>query len=140
MTALTADRDTITRELRDRILPVKGGVKIYAGAIVAIDSTGYAVKGATSTTLKAVAGRAAEQVDNTGGADGALFIKVRIGHFRYANSASTDAITLTELDQACYLVDDQTVAKTSGSATRVQAGIVRDVDTSGVWVEFGGAR
>jgi hypothetical protein len=33
-------------------------------------------------------------------------------------------------------VDDQTVAKTDGSTTRSVAGIVRGVDTDGVWVEF----
>ena len=36
----------------------------------------------------------------------------------------------------CYIVDDQTVAKTNGGATRCVAGKVWDVDAEGVWVEF----
>jgi hypothetical protein len=34
------------------------------------------------------------------------------------------------------VVDDQTVAKTNGSSSRSVAGIIRDVDADGVWVEF----
>jgi hypothetical protein len=34
------------------------------------------------------------------------------------------------------VVDDQTVAKTNGSSTRSVAGIVRQVDSDGVWVEI----
>lgn len=139
MTALTADRDTPRRENLLRSLPVKAAVKIFAGSLVAVDATGNAVRGATSTTLKAV-GRAEEQVDNTAGGDGAQRITVCAGTFRFANSAAADLITLANLDSPCYMVDDQTVALTNGTNTRVQAGIVRDVDTGGVWVEVGMAR
>jgi hypothetical protein len=139
MTALTADRDTSRREHVLRNFPVKGAAKIFAGSIVCLDATGFAVKGATSTTLKAV-GRAEEQVDNTSGADGALRISVMPGVFRFANSSAGDLIALLDVESPCYLVDDQTVAKTTGGATRSQAGIVRDVDAGGVWVEIGLAR
>ena len=139
MTALTADRDTQRRENVLRSLPVKGATKIFAGSLVAVDTTGFAVRGTTSTTLKAV-GRAEEQVDNTTGADGAQRITVSTGIFRFANSAAGDLITLAAIDSPCYMVDDQTVALTNGTNTRVQAGIVRDVDAGGVWVEVGMAR
>jgi hypothetical protein len=36
----------------------------------------------------------------------------------------------------CYIVDDQTVAKTNGTATRSIAGKIRAVDAQGVWVEI----
>ncbi len=139
MAALTADRDTTRREVIYRNFPVKAAAKIFAGAIVCLDATGFAVKGAVSTTLKAV-GRAEEQVDNTSGADGALRINCGAGCFRYANSAAGDLIALADVDAVCYIVDDQTVAKTNGGATRSVAGIIRDVDAGGVWVEIGQAR
>lgn len=139
MTALTADRDTSRRENILRNFPVKGATRLFAGSLVCLDATGFAVKGAVSTTLKAV-GRAEEQVDNTAGADGALRVQVASGVFRFANSAAADLITLADVDAACFIVDDQTVAKTNGTATRSQAGIIRDVDAGGVWVEVGGAR
>lgn len=139
MAALTADRDTPRRENLLRNFPMKAANRIFGGSLVCIDSTGFAVKGQVSTTLKCV-GRAEEQVDNTGGADGALRVPTMSGLFRFANSTAGDLITLADVDAACFIVDDQTVAKTNGTATRSQAGIIRDVDSGGVWVEVGGAR
>ena len=51
------------------------------------------------------------------------------------NSTDADAITIADLGNACYLVDDATVAKTNGSSTRSVAGIIRYVDDLGPWVE-----
>lgn len=135
MAALTADRPTPLRDNRDFEHPVAATTKIYAGAIVALNATGYATKGATATTLKA-AGVAQALADNSAGIDGAINVKVRRGLFRFANSASADLIARTEIGSDCYIVDDQTVAKTNGTSTRSIAGKVRDVDSSGVWVEF----
>lgn len=139
MPALTADRDTPRRENLLRNFPAKAASKHFAGSIVCIDASGFAVRGATSTTLRAV-GRCEEHVDNTTGADGAARVPTASGIFRYANSAAADQVTLADVDSPCFIVDDQTVAKTNGAATRSQAGIVRDVDSGGVWVEIGMAR
>ncbi len=61
---------------------------------------------------------------------------MRRGCFRFANSAAADLIALADIGADCYVVDDQTVAKTSASNTRSIAGKVRDVDAAGVWVEI----
>ena len=132
--ALNKDRNTPTREGTDVVHPVAAAKKIYAGALVVLNATGYAEPGSTATTLIA-AGRAEAQVDNSSGADGALTITVRRGVFRFSNHA--DAVTRTEIGKSCYIVDDQTVAKTSGTSTRSVAGKVIDLDGSGVWVEVG---
>lgn len=134
MTALTGDRNTPRAEGDVKSLLMSAS-KIFAGAIVMRNATGYATKGAVSTTLIGV-GRAEEQVDNSGGAAGDLRIKVRPGVHRYANSAAADLITIAEIGKPAYAVDDQTVAKTDGTATRSIVGFVFDVDSSGVWVEF----
>lgn len=135
MVALSADRNTPARANEDFEFGAAAGVKIYAGALVALNATGFATPGAVSTTLKAV-GRAQEQVDNSGGANGDVTVKVRRGLFRYANSAAADEIVAADIGNDCYIVDDQTVAKTSGTGTRSIAGKVRAVDAQGVWVEF----
>lgn len=132
--ALTADRNTPIKGRDLLSLPVKGATKIFAGSLVVLAS-GLAKPGATATGLKAV-GRAEEQVDNTNGGDGDLRVTVRRGTFRFANSTSGDAIALSDYGATCYVVDDQTVAKTDGSGTRSAAGIIRDVDPAGVWVEI----
>lgn len=135
MTAATNDRDTPRHGGLEFGLPVKGGAKIFAGTIACVDATGMLVKGTTSTTIK-TAGVAQELIDNTSGGDGAVTGRIRRGCFRFANSTSTDQITNADIGASCYVVDDQTVAKTNGSSTRTVAGTVRMVDAQGVWVDF----
>lgn len=135
MAALTADRNTPIRANEDFSFPVAAATKIFAGSLVALNSSGLAVPGATATTLKA-AGRAEALADNSAGAASAINVKVRRGCFRFANSGGGDAIALADIRANCYIVDDQTVAKTDGTGTRSVAGVIRDVDADGVWVEI----
>jgi len=135
MAALTADRDTAIRKAEDFGFPVAASTKIFAGALVCINSSNLATKGAVSTTLKCV-GVAQEQADNSAGSAGDIRVKVRRGCFKFANSAAGDAIALADVNAECFIVDDQTVAKTNGSASRSVAGRVRDVEADGVWVEI----
>jgi hypothetical protein len=132
---LTAERNTPMRDGALLSCGVAGSTKIFAGALVAL-AAGFATKGAASVGLVAM-GRAEETVDNTDGSDGDLSIKIRPGVFQFANSSSTDEITAASIGFPCFIVDDQTVAKTDGGATRSRAGIVVDVDAAGVWVEVG---
>lgn len=132
---LAKDRNTLRRDGVQFSDPLAADTKIFAGALVCLDASGNAVPGATSTTLKA-RGVAQEQVDNTGGSAGDLTIESRRGVFQFANSASTDQITRADIGSDCYIVDDQTVAKTSATNTRSVAGAIRDVDSNGVWVEI----
>lgn len=132
--ALNKDRNTPIRDGDKVVHPVAAATIIYAGSLVALNATGNAVPGATATTLIA-AGRADERIDNRLGADGALLITVRRGTFRFFNY-SGDLIGRTEIGKSCYIVDDQTVAKTSATNTRSVAGKVIDVDPYGVWVEI----
>jgi predicted ThiF/HesA family dinucleotide-utilizing enzyme len=134
MAALTGDRNTLMRSGEVVSLPVAGGKKIYAGALVARDANGYAIPGATATGILGV-GRAESQVDNSSGADGDLTVEVRKGVFRFDNDA-TDPVGHADVGNDCYIVDDQTVAKTDGTGTRSVAGKVFDVDSDGVWVKF----
>lgn len=139
MTAATADRNTVRREGSVFEFPVKAATKIYGGTIAVIDTANnLAIPGKTATGLK-VAGVAQAFTDNSAGADGDIRVRVFRGPenvYRFANSGGADLITLADIQSDCYLVDDQTVAKTSGTNTRSIAGTVRDVDAGGVWVEF----
>jgi len=138
MTALSANRNT-PQLLSPAPAPRHGAIAaaqlIYAGALLMRDATGYLVKGSTATGLIG-AGRAEAYVDNSAGAAGDAVVEVAEGIFRYANSAGADEITIADIGRACYAVDDQTVAKTDGTATRSPAGTVHDVDEWGVWVRF----
>ncbi|MQP64720.1 hypothetical protein GE253_05100 [Niveispirillum sp. SYP-B3756] len=136
--ALTNDRDTVERRaptIRD--FGLAGGAVIHAGAL-AVLKDGWVRPGFTGTGLVA-AGRAESRVDNSGGADGDRRVKVKAGTFRFdsATAPAADAITAADIGKVAYIVDDHTVARTDGAGTRSPAGLIWDVDASGVWVRIG---
>ena len=135
MVALTEGRTTKKRELRVVNRQMLANAKIYEGSLAALTAAGYATPGAVSATLKKP-GLARATVDNTGGANGAKSIEIEYGTFQFANSAAGDRIVIGDIGGTAYIVDDQTVAKTNGGATRSAAGEIVDVDAQGVWVKF----
>lgn len=135
MTALTADRDTPRRDGVQFSDPVAAATVIYTGSLVVLDAAGNAEPASTATGL-VVRGIAQQTIDNSAGAAGDLAVETRRGVFRLANSAAADEITRAEIGDTAYIVDDQTVAKTDGTGTRSAAGIIRDVDAAGVWLEI----
>lgn len=133
MVALSTERNTRARIGDLRVEPMAATVKIWGGSLAMRNAAGYLTKGATATGCVGV-GRAEKTVDNTGAA-GAASIEYRIGIFLFANSAAGDLITIADIGKACFIVDDQTVAKTDGTATRSRAGIVDGIEANGaVWV------
>jgi hypothetical protein len=135
MSALTTERDT-PRRTGDRLsLPAAAAKTYFAGALVARDAAGRATPGATAAGLRGV-GRCQETVDNSAGGNDAVQVPIERGIFRFGNSADADALGRGDIGQDCYMVDDQTVAKTDGTGTRSVAGKVFDVDALGVWVDL----
>ncbi len=132
--ALTKERNTIARDGKSISAPVAAAKKILAGALVALDASGNVTPGAVSATLKKP-GRAPLTVDNSTGAAGDQKSDIEFGVFLWKNSASADAITRADIGNNCYIVDDETVAKTSDTNARSVAGKVFDVETNGVWVD-----
>lgn len=142
MTALAAARST--HKMGTGVVPgllraaVAASTTIYQGALVVINTSGYAIGGTTATTHQCTMGRAAETVDNSAGANGAKNVQVEPGVFKFNNSAGGDEVLLTHVGEICYVVDDNTVA--SVSTGRSIAGTVVQIDAStddggaGVWV------
>jgi hypothetical protein len=137
MAALTAVRNTIQQA--DRVhpdliyVPVKAATKIWQGSLVVSDA-GFAAPGRVATTLLAL-GRAEITVDNTAGAAGALFVTVRRGAFKWLN-AGADPVAQADFFTTVFIVDDQSIGKTNGGATRSAAGKFLGLDTDGgAWVE-----
>ncbi|MBP9100482.1 MAG: hypothetical protein KBF68_03705 [Nitrosomonas sp.] len=130
--ALAADRNT---EMMDGELlsPPMADTLIYAGALVAVNSAGYATKGQAATGMTYF-GRAEEQMDNSGGSAGDKNILVRRGKAFKWNNSGTSAITQADLGKVCYIEDDQTVSKTDQAGTLSAAGTIVGVDSDGVWV------
>ncbi|WP_205010657.1 hypothetical protein [Nitrosomonas oligotropha] len=137
--ALAADRNTQMKDGELLSVPL-AAVKVFAGAIVAANSSGYATKGQAAVGMTYL-GRAEEQVDNSGGSAGDKKILVRRGKdFKWKNSA-TSAITQADFGKICYIEDDETVSKTDQAGTLSAAGTIVGVESDGVWVaEVGKAR
>lgn len=139
MTALAAERDTLKYggdPVPSQVsLLMKGATTIYKGAMVAVTSAGYALPAAATATNVTIG--IAQETKTNSGADGAAEISVRCGVFGFENSASSDLIAGTEIGLNCYVVDDNTVAKTSNSSARPVAGKVVKIESSQVFVKLG---
>lgn len=140
MTALAANKDVQERAsaFSQRVGDFGSGTPddakvFYKGALIAYDTSDDTLKpAATSTTLIAL-GRCEDSF--TAGASGAPSVaNVRSGIFKFENSASSDAIANDDAGADCYIVDDQTVALTSGTSSRSVAGKIVKVESDGVWV------
>ena len=136
MAALTADRKSIYRPLHKRNFPVAAGVNIRQWAGVVVGPDGLARPARVAATDKSV-GVAIFAVNNTLGAASALSVECTSSDaVPMGNSSGGDLITLANVGDDCYWVDDQTVALTSATNTRSRAGRIHNVDAQGVWVHF----
>jgi hypothetical protein len=140
-------------------LPIAASQKIYAGAMVGIGATGYLNKmGAAGLRCKGVAERitvgtqpaggtipvVGSVFDNTGGADGAFYVDVRVGCYFMQNYA-TDPVVMG--DNVCYAKDDCQVMHTARADNSIAGRVVRlvtgaepgETNGPGVWVDFGAA-
>jgi hypothetical protein len=104
---------------------------IYAGTLVAINATGYAVPASDAAGLRVI-GRAEQTVDNSSGASGDLAIAVKRGIFKFSNS-ETNVVDTTDVGRKCYVEDDNTVATQSDAS--IIAGTVIEADANWVWVD-----
>lgn len=146
MTALSAAKKITRRDGRAFEYGLIAGVACYAGGLAMLvagfarparagQGVGDLAKQADVATCQVVG---VFQADAVGGAaDGDVNGLVQRGCFPLVNSAGADEITAADIDKACYVVDDQTVARTSAGGTRPLAGTIVAIDEDGVWVEVG---
>ncbi|CAH0339581.1 hypothetical protein [Rhizobium sp. CECT 9324] len=132
MTAMSQARSIIETEGHRSNPPMKGATTIFQGALVVMDA-GVAIPGKTGLNLIAVG--VSEQTVVNSGADGAKTVPVKRTTLKLFNHGA-DAVTAADIGKDCYIVDDQTVAKTSGTNTRSVAGKVMSVEADGVFVRI----
>lgn len=137
MTALARERLTemFGDAQRTLTLDVNGGDVIYKGALVCLDANGDAIPGDTlANGAVYAAGIAQSTVDNSAGSDGDKPIQVTAGIGKFINA---DSIGDADVGKPFFVVDDQTVAKSSSSGTRIAGGFIAQVDSDGVRVLVG---
>lgn len=128
---ISADRNTPYRPSQLFSYPVAASTHLYAGQAVVLDASGNA-EAASLATGKVAVGICQEEVNNTGSA-GAKNVTVKIGCFKLANYGS---ITKTSIGDIVYFYDDVSVQASGSSAS--PAGVMRDIESDGVWVEIFG--
>jgi hypothetical protein len=124
---LTADRQTQLKSPGLKAYPVKAGITIYAGSIVMLDATGFAVPGANTASCVCAGIARARAVG--GATDGAVWVQVEAPVIALLAATS---ITQAMVGRAMYVVDDQTIDDT---AANVAAGMLMEfVSTTSGWV------
>lgn len=107
MANLTTDRKSIRKDGTLFTHPVAASTVIYAGALTAVNSSGYAAPAADSSA-QAFAGKADTRADNSAGSNGSATVDGhRSGVFEFNSSGMTQA----DLNQDAYVVDDNTVGR-----------------------------
>lgn len=136
MAQLIQDRLPTRRDPWLISLPMEAASQIFAGSMVVVNAAGNAVRGAANQPGLRAVGVAKNPVNNLGGAAGARRVDAMRGCYLFDNGTGPDLIVRADIGNPCFVIDDQTVGKTNSNTTRATAGIVRDVDSAGVWVDF----
>ncbi len=129
MTALAKDRNTLNKELgRVDTYRVAAGAVIFQGAMVCLDSAGFAIPAADTAGITRVVGWADELADNTGGAAGDISVKTRTGVALFENDGTVVQATVGDI---ATVLDDQTVSIAATTTNDITAGTVIDFDDDG---------
>lgn len=131
MAALTKDRNTTRKIGGQAAYPVAASAKIFAGAMICLNASGYAVPAADTAGLVFV-GVARQYVDNTAGGDGDQIILVwKDGVFDFAASG----MTADDAGKPVFAADDQTVALATTNG--VGCGAISEVESATkVWIDI----
>lgn len=133
MTALTKDRKLERMDGVQAAFPVKAGSTIYGGALVAVDATGYLVRGSDTAGL-VFQGIAMDRYDNALGQSGDL---VAIVQRRGLVLCKIAAAVQADVGKNVFLLDDQTVSLTAGATHKIICGVIAAIaDGTTVWVDI----
>lgn len=120
MTALSASYDARRKDGALVAYPVGAGVHVFKGALLAVAAATGLVQPASDAPGLVFAGVAYEEADNTGGAAGAVSVRVlKTGVFTLAKAGTGPA----DVGKTALAVDDGTVA-TAPTADNVACGVV----------------
>lgn len=134
MGALTEDKELQYTEGVELLFEMLAEAKIYGGSFVCVDADGYAQPGA-DTAAFIFEGMAIEQVSNVGGLSGAKSVVLRRrGLFK---ALLGHAITIANVGDNVFLVDDQTVDLTAYTTNDIFCGVIAGyIDTTHAWIDI----
>jgi len=134
MTALTQDKELQYTEGVELPFEIYRAIEIFAGSFVCVRADGYATPGDDATGLM-FEGVALEHVDNSDGDDGDKVVVLRRRGLVKATLGT--AITIANVGDSVYLVDDQTVDVVGNTTHDIFCGIIAGyIDTTHAWIDI----
>jgi len=132
--ALSADKKIEYKEGVEIPFDVYRAVEIFAGAFVSVNAAGYLIPG-HDTAGQIFVGVAREHQDNKLGDDGDVTVNVRRrGLFR---ATLGTVITIANIGDNVFLVDDETVDLTAQTTHDIFCGIIAGfIDTTHAWIDI----
>lgn len=118
MANLTAAIDTQESDGREHWYLMATNIKLYAGAFVVVNASGYAADMIGGTASQLFVGTCLETTDNTGGANGAKRVKVRRLRGHIETRVAT-GLTQASVGLPAYAADDNTITTTAGTNTQI---------------------
>ena len=128
---LTTARSTSTQSAAYISVPMAAATTIYAGNMVCVNTSGYAVSGSLNTANYLMMGVATQTVVNAGSA-GAKSIRLERGLFKFDNSSAA-AVDVDDIGKPVFIEDNHTLADSTSNG--VVAGLCTKLDVDGVWVD-----
>lgn len=117
--------------------PIKASNTLYSGSI-ALSRSGYLVNAASPQSTDVCLGIVGDPTGGTyvktgpgiagGTTDGGVWVDCETGVFLLKSGTGGDALTEANAGQTVYVIDEQSVGATDGSATRPPAGIMLPID------------
>lgn len=127
MANLTQDRKSIRKDGTIFSHPAAATTTVYAGALTNINATGYIVPAADDAT-HTFAGKADAQADNSAGSDGDIQVE---GHREGVFEFNASGMTIADVNEDAYIVDDNTVGKSiSAQPVNVTGVLLTRISTS----------
>lgn len=134
--ALSADTTVRVRgEFEVQDIPVVASDIIYKGAIVCVDTSGYAAPAADTSGYRFV-GIAMEKADNSSGSAGDISVKVAIIGSGGRFLATLSGAAQTDVGEICYVTDDASLGTpgTDPGNTVVVGRLIEYVSATSGWV------
>lgn len=134
MTVLAEDKQIEYREGVELEFEMAASEKVFGGALACVNAAGYCLEGSDTAGL-IFQGWATEQVDNSDGSDGDLKIVLR--RRGLVKVILDTAITIANVGDNVFLVDDQTVDLTANVTHNIFCGIIAGyIDTTHAWIDI----
>ncbi len=134
MTVLSEDKQIEVQDGVEKDFSVAASEKIFGGALSCVNAAGYTLEGSDTAGL-IFQGIAMEQKDNSSGSNGDLDVVLR--RRGLVKCVMGTAITIANVGDNVFLVDDQTVDLTANVSNNIFCGIIAGyIDTTHAWIDI----